>query len=237
MAALHNAITELSTRIILPLVALVDWKFQIVLANVSHPLLVQRLKHIAQPLSNIFMPRSWFVANMELIRAEQENHKHWAASTISNVMWKMLNCCFTALGANFFFLMCFLLNCTKISLFQIGDRIVSICGTSAEGMSHSQAVTLLKNATGTIQLQVTNRTDVHIKTLVSPFPFSLDKTCRRCYIISRWSWTVFFTLSVSKVFIWKEQLKATSGRLWNTIKLVSPIQHYHHAMHEPLSCQ
>ncbi|XP_040886623.1 multiple PDZ domain protein isoform X1 [Toxotes jaculatrix] len=37
---------------------------------------------------------------------------------------------------------------------KIGDRIVSICGTSAEGMSHSQAVTLLKNATGTIQLQV-----------------------------------------------------------------------------------
>ncbi|XP_067379716.1 multiple PDZ domain protein isoform X2 [Channa argus] len=37
---------------------------------------------------------------------------------------------------------------------KIGDRIVSICGTPAEGMSHSQAVTLLKNATGTIQLQV-----------------------------------------------------------------------------------
>ncbi|XP_035769455.1 multiple PDZ domain protein [Neolamprologus brichardi] len=37
---------------------------------------------------------------------------------------------------------------------KIGDRIVSICGTSAEGMSHSQAVALLKNATGTIQLQV-----------------------------------------------------------------------------------
>uniref|UniRef100_A0A673CWE0 Multiple PDZ domain protein n=1 Tax=Sphaeramia orbicularis TaxID=375764 RepID=A0A673CWE0_9TELE len=37
---------------------------------------------------------------------------------------------------------------------KIGDRIVSICGTSAEGMSHSQAVSLLKNAMGTIQLQV-----------------------------------------------------------------------------------
>ncbi|KAM4536530.1 multiple PDZ domain protein isoform 3-T3 [Odontesthes bonariensis] len=37
---------------------------------------------------------------------------------------------------------------------KIGDRIVSICGTSAEGMSHSQAVSLLKNATGKIQLQV-----------------------------------------------------------------------------------
>uniref|UniRef100_A0A3P9MDM1 Multiple PDZ domain crumbs cell polarity complex component n=1 Tax=Oryzias latipes TaxID=8090 RepID=A0A3P9MDM1_ORYLA len=37
---------------------------------------------------------------------------------------------------------------------KVGDRIVSICGTSAEGMSHSQAVTLLKNTAGTIQLQV-----------------------------------------------------------------------------------
>lgn len=41
-----------------------------------------------------------------------------------------------------------------VRLLQIGDRIVSICGTSAEGMSHAQAVTLLKSATGTIQLQV-----------------------------------------------------------------------------------
>nr|XP_057923085.1 multiple PDZ domain protein [Doryrhamphus excisus] len=37
---------------------------------------------------------------------------------------------------------------------KVGDRIVSISGTSTEGMSHSQAVTLLKNATGTIKLQV-----------------------------------------------------------------------------------
>ncbi|XP_029310521.1 LOW QUALITY PROTEIN: multiple PDZ domain protein [Cottoperca gobio] len=37
---------------------------------------------------------------------------------------------------------------------QIGDRLVSICGSSAEGMTHTQAVSLLKNATGTIQLQV-----------------------------------------------------------------------------------
>ncbi|XP_029941156.1 multiple PDZ domain protein isoform X2 [Salarias fasciatus] len=37
---------------------------------------------------------------------------------------------------------------------KIGDRIVSICGNSTEGMTHSQAVALLKNATGTIQLQV-----------------------------------------------------------------------------------
>lgn len=37
---------------------------------------------------------------------------------------------------------------------KIGDRILSICGAPTEGMSHTQAVTLLKNATGTIELQV-----------------------------------------------------------------------------------
>ncbi|XP_028660975.2 multiple PDZ domain protein isoform X2 [Erpetoichthys calabaricus] len=37
---------------------------------------------------------------------------------------------------------------------RVGDRIVSICGTSTEGMSHSQAVDLLKNASGAIELQV-----------------------------------------------------------------------------------
>ncbi|XP_017212650.1 multiple PDZ domain protein isoform X6 [Danio rerio] len=36
----------------------------------------------------------------------------------------------------------------------IGDRIVSICGNSTEGMSHNKAVSLLKNTTGLIQLQV-----------------------------------------------------------------------------------
>ncbi|XP_077445158.1 LOW QUALITY PROTEIN: multiple PDZ domain protein-like [Stigmatopora argus] len=36
----------------------------------------------------------------------------------------------------------------------VGDRIISICGACTEDMSHSQAVALLKNATGTIQLQV-----------------------------------------------------------------------------------
>ncbi|XP_052004124.1 multiple PDZ domain protein [Xyrauchen texanus] len=36
---------------------------------------------------------------------------------------------------------------------RIGDRIVSICGNSTEGMTHHQAVSLLKN-TGTIQLKV-----------------------------------------------------------------------------------
>lgn len=56
-----------------------------------------------------------------------------------------------------------------LSRLQIGDRIVSICGTSAEGMSHSQAVTLLKNATGTVQLQVEKaHTCTH-------FMFLLDK--------------------------------------------------------------
>ncbi|XP_016086893.1 multiple PDZ domain protein-like [Sinocyclocheilus grahami] len=36
----------------------------------------------------------------------------------------------------------------------IGDRIVSICGDSTEGMTHNKAVSLLKNTTGIIQLQV-----------------------------------------------------------------------------------
>ncbi|KAL1270505.1 hypothetical protein QQF64_029521, partial [Cirrhinus molitorella] len=38
--------------------------------------------------------------------------------------------------------------------FWIGDRIVSICGNSTEGMTHNKAVSLLKNTTGIIQLQV-----------------------------------------------------------------------------------
>ncbi|XP_073715839.1 multiple PDZ domain protein-like [Misgurnus anguillicaudatus] len=37
---------------------------------------------------------------------------------------------------------------------QVGDRIVCICGHSGEGMTHNQAVSLLKNTTGLIQLQV-----------------------------------------------------------------------------------
>ncbi|XP_053475090.1 multiple PDZ domain protein isoform X1 [Ictalurus furcatus] len=37
---------------------------------------------------------------------------------------------------------------------RVGDRIISICDTSTEGMAHSQAVSLLKNTTGTICLQV-----------------------------------------------------------------------------------
>lgn len=41
-----------------------------------------------------------------------------------------------------------------LSPLQIGDRIVSICRTPTDGMTHAQAVALLKNATGTVQLQV-----------------------------------------------------------------------------------
>uniref|UniRef100_A0AAY4AKF3 Multiple PDZ domain crumbs cell polarity complex component n=1 Tax=Denticeps clupeoides TaxID=299321 RepID=A0AAY4AKF3_9TELE len=37
---------------------------------------------------------------------------------------------------------------------RMGDRIVAICGTSTEGMTHQQAVSLLKNAIGLVELQV-----------------------------------------------------------------------------------
>ncbi|KAM6187312.1 multiple PDZ domain protein isoform 1-T1 [Sarcoramphus papa] len=47
---------------------------------------------------------------------------------------------------------------------RVGDRIVSICGTSTEGMTHSQAVTLLKNASGTIELQVVAGGEVSVIT-------------------------------------------------------------------------
>ncbi|KAM4807958.1 multiple PDZ domain protein [Rhinophrynus dorsalis] len=47
---------------------------------------------------------------------------------------------------------------------RVGDRIVSICGTSTEGMTHSQAVNLLKNASGTIELQVVAGGDVSVVT-------------------------------------------------------------------------
>uniref|UniRef100_A0A8C8I1H1 Multiple PDZ domain crumbs cell polarity complex component n=1 Tax=Oncorhynchus tshawytscha TaxID=74940 RepID=A0A8C8I1H1_ONCTS len=49
---------------------------------------------------------------------------------------------------------------------KIGDIIVSICGTATDGMSHSQAVTLLKNATGTVGLQVVAGSDT---TVTGPF--------------------------------------------------------------------
>ncbi|XP_050572327.1 multiple PDZ domain protein isoform X3 [Cygnus atratus] len=47
---------------------------------------------------------------------------------------------------------------------RVGDRIVNICGTSTEGMTHSQAVSLLKNASGTIELQVVAGGDVSVIT-------------------------------------------------------------------------
>ncbi|XP_062456385.1 multiple PDZ domain protein isoform X4 [Rhea pennata] len=47
---------------------------------------------------------------------------------------------------------------------RVGDRIVSICGTSTEGMTHSQAVSLLKNASGTMELQVVAGGDVSVVT-------------------------------------------------------------------------
>ncbi|KAJ7335472.1 hypothetical protein JRQ81_013413 [Phrynocephalus forsythii] len=47
---------------------------------------------------------------------------------------------------------------------RVGDRIVSIGGTSTEGMTHSQAVSLLKNASGTIEIQVVAGGDVSVIT-------------------------------------------------------------------------
>ncbi|XP_017907450.1 PREDICTED: multiple PDZ domain protein isoform X2 [Capra hircus] len=47
---------------------------------------------------------------------------------------------------------------------RVGDRIVSICGTSTEGMTHTQAVNLLKNAPGSIEMQVVAGGDVSVVT-------------------------------------------------------------------------
>ncbi|NXN78201.1 MPDZ protein, partial [Bombycilla garrulus] len=47
---------------------------------------------------------------------------------------------------------------------RVGDRIVSISGTSTEGMTHSQAVNILKNASGTIALQVVAGGEVSVIT-------------------------------------------------------------------------
>ncbi|XP_048358568.1 multiple PDZ domain protein isoform X10 [Sphaerodactylus townsendi] len=47
---------------------------------------------------------------------------------------------------------------------RVGDRIVSISGTSTEGMTHSQAVSLLKNTLGTIEIQVVAGGDVSVIT-------------------------------------------------------------------------
>ena len=46
---------------------------------------------------------------------------------------------------------------------QTGDRILSINGVSVEGMTDAQAGLLLKNATGTVTLQVMNVSNTHIK--------------------------------------------------------------------------
>ncbi|XP_062064241.1 multiple PDZ domain protein isoform X4 [Lepus europaeus] len=47
---------------------------------------------------------------------------------------------------------------------RVGDRIVTICGTSTEGMTHTQAVSLLKSASGSIEMQVVAGGDVSVVT-------------------------------------------------------------------------
>ncbi|NWU91139.1 MPDZ protein, partial [Upupa epops] len=47
---------------------------------------------------------------------------------------------------------------------RVGDRIVSICGTCTDGMTHSQAVSLLKSASGIIELQVVAGGEVSVIT-------------------------------------------------------------------------
>ncbi|XP_045878404.1 multiple PDZ domain protein isoform X2 [Meles meles] len=47
---------------------------------------------------------------------------------------------------------------------RVGDRIVTICGTSTDGMTHTQAVNLLKNASGSIEMQVVAGGDVSVVT-------------------------------------------------------------------------
>ncbi|XP_048476344.1 multiple PDZ domain protein [Rhincodon typus] len=47
---------------------------------------------------------------------------------------------------------------------RIGDRIVSICGKPTEGLTHSQAVSVLKNVSGRIELQVVAGGDVSVIT-------------------------------------------------------------------------
>ncbi|XP_066897611.1 multiple PDZ domain protein isoform X21 [Kogia breviceps] len=50
------------------------------------------------------------------------------------------------------------------ALLKVGDRIVTICGTSTEGMTHTQAVNFLKNASGSIEMQVVAGGDVSVVT-------------------------------------------------------------------------
>ncbi|XP_059958110.1 multiple PDZ domain protein isoform X7 [Mesoplodon densirostris] len=47
---------------------------------------------------------------------------------------------------------------------RVGDRIVTICGTSTEGMTHTQAVNFLKNTSGSIEMQVVAGGDVSVVT-------------------------------------------------------------------------
>ncbi|XP_075416035.1 multiple PDZ domain protein isoform X6 [Tenrec ecaudatus] len=47
---------------------------------------------------------------------------------------------------------------------RVGDRIVTIGGTSTEGMTHTQAVNLLKNASGSIEMQVVAGGEVSVVT-------------------------------------------------------------------------
>ncbi|XP_067839762.1 multiple PDZ domain protein isoform X3 [Heptranchias perlo] len=47
---------------------------------------------------------------------------------------------------------------------RVGDRIVSICGKPTEGLTHSQAVSILKSASGHIELQVVAGGDVGVIT-------------------------------------------------------------------------
>ncbi|XP_038625515.1 multiple PDZ domain protein isoform X6 [Tachyglossus aculeatus] len=55
---------------------------------------------------------------------------------------------------------------------RVGDKIVSICGTSTEGMTHSQAVSLLKNSSGSIEVQVVAGGDVSVVTSQQQDPTS-----------------------------------------------------------------
>ncbi|XP_078426671.1 multiple PDZ domain protein isoform X15 [Cetorhinus maximus] len=47
---------------------------------------------------------------------------------------------------------------------RVGDRIVSICGKPTEGLTHSQAVSILKSASGHIELQVVAGGDISVIT-------------------------------------------------------------------------
>uniref|UniRef100_A0A8C6KX03 Multiple PDZ domain crumbs cell polarity complex component n=1 Tax=Nothobranchius furzeri TaxID=105023 RepID=A0A8C6KX03_NOTFU len=84
---------------------------------------------------------------------------------------------------------------------KIGDRIVSICGTSAEGMSHSQAVSLLKNATGTIQLQVSQNTHPSCCFSVSLTYFLIDKHADGAIICCCLFCLIYLTLKLNKTRI------------------------------------